>query len=176
MDLPAVAKRRLKCNEDEIKSIHVVKRSLDARPRRPAPVYVVSVEIDMTSSFRLPEWLQKDVEILSDEPAAAELFRPVINKDVPRPVVVGAGPAGLMAAYHLAVMGLKPILIERGDQAEHRKTAVDLFWRNGIFTPENNALYGEGGAGLFSDGKLTARSKDRGRQHRQPAPENGPGR
>ncbi|MBU1109486.1 MAG: FAD-dependent monooxygenase [Candidatus Riflebacteria bacterium] len=162
LDLPAAAIRRLKCNDNEIKQIHVVKRSLDARPRRPAPVFVVAVELEMTSSFRLPEWLKKDVEILDNEPAA-EPFKPVINKDAPRPVVVGAGPAGLMAAYHLAVMGMRPILIERGEQAEQRKTAVDLFWRNGTFDRENNALFGEGGAGLFSDGKLTARSKDRPR-------------
>lgn len=163
-DLPAAAARRLKCDEDEIIHIEIVKRSIDARPRRPAPIFVAAVQLEMADRFRLPSWLKKDVEVLETEPAVVNpLARPSLKSGSPRPIVVGAGPAGLMAAYHLAIMGLKPILIERGDRADRRKTAVDMFWRSGIFDPENNALFGEGGAGLFSDGKLTARSKDRPR-------------
>ena len=163
-DLPVLATRRLKCDQGEIKQIEIVKRSLDSRPRRPAPVFVVSVKLEMSDSFRLPSWLEKDVDVLDNKPdLTTSVIKPVLKGNEPRPIVIGAGPAGLMAAFHLAVMGLKPILIERGEQAEQRKTAVDLFWRDGTFNPENNALFGEGGAGLFSDGKLTARSKDRGR-------------
>ncbi|PKL41887.1 MAG: hypothetical protein CVV41_17115 [Candidatus Riflebacteria bacterium HGW-Riflebacteria-1] len=163
-DLPAAAARRLKCDEDEIIHIEMVKRSIDARPRRPAPVFVASVQLELADRFRLPAWLKKDVEVLETEPALVSApTRPSLKSGAPRPIVVGAGPAGLMAAYHLAVMGLKPILIERGDRADRRKTVVDQFWRDGTFDPQNNALYGEGGAGLFSDGKLTARSKDRPR-------------
>jgi uncharacterized FAD-dependent dehydrogenase len=75
--------------------------------------------------------------------------------------VVGAGPAGLLAAFELAEAGLNPILIERGEAAGDRSLRVEEFWRQGILNTESNVLYGEGGAGLFSDGKLTSRSKDR---------------
>ncbi|KAF1080562.1 MAG: NAD(FAD)-utilizing dehydrogenase [Candidatus Rifleibacterium amylolyticum] len=163
-DLPAAAARRLKCDVEEIIHVELVKRSIDARPRRPAPLFIAAVKLEMAARFRLPSWLKKDIEELSDELGSAESpVKPALKSGDPRPVVVGAGPAGLMAAWHLAMAGLKPILIERGDRADRRKPVVDNFWRTGAFAPENNALYGEGGAGLFSDGKLTARSKDRPR-------------
>ncbi len=166
-DLPAAAARRLKCDIDEIINVEIVKRSIDARPRRPAPLFIAAVKLEMADRFRMPSWLKKDIEELADEPVLVEsATKPVLKNGEPRPIVIGAGPAGLMAAWHLAMTGLRPILIERGDQAERRKNAVDTFWRNGVFDPENNALYGEGGAGLFSDGKLTARSKDRPRIRR----------
>ncbi|HNX77487.1 MAG TPA: hypothetical protein PKM56_17545, partial [Candidatus Rifleibacterium sp.] len=74
--------------------------------------------------------------------------------------------AGLMAALMLAESGARPLLIERGNRAEDRREVVDAFWRTGHFKAEDNVLFGEGGAGLFSDGKLTARSKDRPRIRR----------
>ncbi len=78
-----------------------------------------------------------------------------------RPVVVGAGPAGLLAAWRLAKAGAKPIVIERGEPVAERRSRVGEFWAEGTLDPESNALFGEGGAGLFSDGKLTTRSKQR---------------
>jgi uncharacterized FAD-dependent dehydrogenase len=68
-----------------------------------------------------------------------------------------------MAAHALAVAGARPILIERGEEARERAVKVARYWQDGTLDPESNVLYGEGGAGLFSDGKLTARSKERGR-------------
>lgn len=81
-----------------------------------------------------------------------------------RPVVVGAGPAGLFCAWVLAKRGMAPILLERGDAVEDRVKKVEAFWETGELDPESNVQFGEGGAGTFSDGKLTSRSKDpRGR-------------
>lgn len=77
-----------------------------------------------------------------------------------RPVVVGAGPCGLFAAWLLAEAGFRPLLIERGKPIESRVQDVEAFWERGLLDPESNALFGEGGAGTFSDGKLTARGKD----------------
>ena len=81
-----------------------------------------------------------------------------------RPVIVGAGPAGLFCAYVLAKRGVKPIILERGDRVEERVKTVESFWNGGELDTESNVQFGEGGAGTFSDGKLTSRSKDpRGR-------------
>jgi uncharacterized FAD-dependent dehydrogenase len=76
-----------------------------------------------------------------------------------RPLVIGAGPAGLFAALRLAERGFKPILFERGSTAEKRLVAINKFWRNGNLEPDDNVCFGEGGAGLYSDGKLITRIK-----------------
>lgn len=76
------------------------------------------------------------------------------------PVVVGAGPAGLFAALVLARGGAPPLLLERGRPVEERAEAVARYWREGVLDPENNVQFGEGGAGTFSDGKLTTRIGD----------------
>lgn len=77
-----------------------------------------------------------------------------------RPVVVGFGPAGMFAAYTLAVAGLKPIVLERGKAVDERLIDVERFWQGKGLDPESNVQFGEGGAGTFSDGKLTTGIKD----------------
>ena len=77
-----------------------------------------------------------------------------------RPVVIGAGPCGLLAALILAQMGFKPIIIERGKAVRARTKDTWGLWRQGVLEPESNAQFGEGGAGTFSDGKLYSRIKD----------------
>ncbi len=77
-----------------------------------------------------------------------------------RPVVVGFGPAGIFAAYTLAKAGLRPIVLERGQDVDTRTADVKAFWNGGKLNPESNVQFGEGGAGTFSDGKLTTGIKD----------------
>ncbi len=155
--------RRVACLPSQLSNLTVVRRSLDARPRNPAPVYVVTVEADLALDVLPKNAHQPGIECL-DAPADAPATRQILSRPIkPRPIVVGTGPAGLMAAYTLAVAGARPILIERGEDARLRAPKVARFWKDGTLDPESNALYGEGGAGLFSDGKLTARSKERGR-------------
>ncbi len=92
---------------------------------------------------------------------ALELERP--KGHVPlrrRPVIVGSGPCGLFAAWLLAQEGYCPLILERGAPVEERRRDVERFWQEGLLKAESNVQFGEGGAGTFSDGKLTSRSKD----------------
>ncbi|MEG2676958.1 MAG: hypothetical protein RR933_02460 [Oscillospiraceae bacterium] len=82
------------------------------------------------------------------------------NRLKSRPVVVGFGPSGMFAAYLLSEYGFRPIVIERGEQVENRVKSVEGFFRNASLNPESNVQFGEGGAGTFSDGKLTTRIND----------------
>lgn len=84
-----------------------------------------------------------------------------------RPVIVGSGPAGLFCAYYLIQAGLKPIVLERGDDVEHRLARVEDFWNGGTLDPESNVQFGEGGAGTFSDGKLNTLVKDPAGRNRE---------
>ena len=77
-----------------------------------------------------------------------------------RPVIIGAGPAGLFAAYLLAKEGYQPLLLERGKKVEDRTKDVEAFWKTGKLDPGSNVQFGEGGAGTFSDGKLNTLVKD----------------
>lgn len=76
------------------------------------------------------------------------------------PVVVGLGPAGLFCAYLLALHGYRPVVLERGGSLDERDSAVERFWSSGVLDPECNIQFGEGGAGAYSDGKLTTRIND----------------
>lgn len=83
-----------------------------------------------------------------------------------RPIVIGSGPAGLFAAYILALSGLKPIIFERGASIEKRTEETEKFFKTNVLNERTNVCFGEGGAGTFSDGKLNTGSKDRdGKQH-----------
>src|SRR5581483_9898013 len=116
---------------------------------------------------RLPEGERRLVEKAArrHKPVAVELyeepaFEPPRPGDEPlaeRPIVIGSGPAGAMAAYFLAANGYRPLVLERGRKVRERIRDVKAFDAGGPHNPESNYLFGEGGAGTFSDGKLTCR-------------------
>lgn len=156
------AAKELRCNPSALNGLKTIRRSIDARGRSPRMTVAVEVEF----SGKLPSGL-RDVEVVEQRPQSAEPQKKSAIGNRQSPIlVVGAGPAGLMVALGLAEAGLKPLLIERGEAAAPRAKRVEAFWKNGILDVESNVLYGEGGAGLFSDGKLTSRSKDRPRVRR----------
>lgn len=141
----------------------VVRHSIDAR-RKPElyDVYSVHAELrDRARETRLAEKLAgRGVRIA--EPAVYRL--PAISLSAPflkeRPVVVGCGPAGLFAALTLAECGFRPLLIERGAPIAERTADVERFFLGGKLNPSSNIQFGEGGAGTFSDGKLTTNVRD----------------
>ena len=103
----------------------------------------------------------KDPNVKISERVTYRLPEVGADKNAKRPVVVGLGPAGLLAAYALAHAGLKPLILERGKCAEERREDVKRFFDTGVLDPSSNVQFGEAGAGTFSDGKLTTGVKDR---------------
>ncbi|MBR4164339.1 MAG: hypothetical protein IKR11_12520 [Solobacterium sp.] len=144
--------RKIKCRPNDILSYEIERRSLDARKEKLHYSYSVLAEVKNEKKYlRL-----KDVgygEKITYENLHCENMKQ-------RPVVAGFGPAGMFAALILAEGGCRPIVIERGKAVEERTKDVQAFFQTGILNPESNVQYGEGGAGTFSDGKLTTRSKD----------------
>ena len=146
------AARLLKISNSKIRGITLVKRSVDARKKPDIKVvYTVDVAVDGNENKILKASGCKRASI-----APISYYKPPRTKAEPkhRPVVVGFGPAGMFAALILAMAGLKPLALERGDDAATRHEKVQKFWQTGALDPKSNVQFGEGGAGTFSDGKL----------------------
>ena len=149
------AARLLRIPEEDVLSVQVLRRSIDAREELHL-VYTVATEVRQEKQV-LRRCRDRRVSRYAPERyALPEVLSP---PEVP-PVVVGAGPGGLFAALVLARCGLRPILLERGQDTVTRQRDVETFWRTGVLDPESNVQFGEGGAGAFSDGKLNTGTKD----------------
>ena len=152
---------RLGISSDDLLDYTIFRRSTDAR-KRSAIYFVYIIDVTVRDEAKC-----LDRERVSPTPDMDYPFvAPPINEPPPapvgknRPVVVGLGPAGMFAALLLAQMGLCPIVIERGKKARARAQDVFGFWRKNQFNKKSNVQFGEGGAGTFSDGKLTTRIKN----------------
>ncbi len=150
--------KTLKIEKKDLIKVQIYKESIDARRRGKIDfIYTVDVIIENEKKV-LSKIKDKDVGISPDLEYKDITMGKAKMKE--RPLVVGMGPAGLFAALVLAQRGYNPIILERGMDIDTRTKDVHLFWKEGKIHTDSNVQFGEGGAGTFSDGKLTTRIKD----------------
>lgn len=156
--LSGLLQRRFGLRTQDVVSCRLVRKSIDAR-RKPRVKFICTVECRLTDEAGFLARFGADPDVQSVVESVAPTF-PTLRPE-PGIVIVGMGPAGLFTALRLAEYGLVATLVERGQPVERRTRDVELFWRSGALDPESNVQFGEGGAGTFSDGKLTTRVNDR---------------
>jgi len=150
-----LALKKAGVKKDNLLGYRISKESIDARKKNDIS-FVYSFTMEIPKSLRINTANVKVLEETDSEPlkyGSVELTH--------RPVVVGTGPCGLFSALTLAKWGFRPIVLERGSSVENREKKINRFWKESILDTECNVQFGEGGAGTFSDGKLTTRINDR---------------
>ncbi|HEX8199149.1 MAG TPA: NAD(P)-binding protein [Isosphaeraceae bacterium] len=154
--LPEKLAERLGVGPDAIARWRILRKSLDAR-RRDELQFVYAAEVELPGDE--PTLVARDLgpDVAPFVPERFDWPEPGGEPLAHRPVIVGAGPAGLFAGYFLALEGYRPLVLERGREVKDRVADVRRFDAGGPLDPESNYLFGEGGAGTFSDGKLTSR-------------------
>lgn len=155
-------RRQARVKAGEVERLYLVKSSVDARKR--SQIHLVStVGIQLRGGEAAEEAVLSrshgNPQVRREVPAKTEFVTGAQPLAHP-PVVAGFGPAGMFAALALARMGYCPVVLERGAAVEERVTKVQQFWQDRQLDPECNVQFGEGGAGTFSDGKLTCRISD----------------
>ncbi len=136
-------KEKLELLSPNFSDFRILKKSVDARQRH-NPHFVYSIEVAG------PQETLTQIEFHIEK---------LTQKITTKPIIIGSGPAGLFAALRLVERGIPCLLFERGSVAEKRIMGINKFWRYGNLDPRNNVCFGEGGAGLYSDGKLITRIK-----------------
>jgi len=152
--------RRLGIADQDLIDLTVFKRSYDARKKNTEITFVYIIDVSCRHEQAILSRLAGDTHI---RPAPDTGYYPVASAPedlTERPVIIGFGPCGLFAALTLAQMGFKPIVLERGREVRQRTKDTWALWRKHVLTAESNVQFGEGGAGLFSDGKLYSQIKD----------------
>ena len=150
--LPYQAARLLKLDSSAVKKVHIVRKSIDAR-KKPDVKVIYTIDVEVTGN---------EEKVLRRSGCKKASIAPIYRLQLPylenppekRPVVVGFGPAGMFAALILALAGARPIVLERGADAQTRHARVSRFFETGKLDVKTNVQFGEGGAGTFSDGKL----------------------
>jgi uncharacterized FAD-dependent dehydrogenase len=158
--LRAAVVKRLRIRDAELLELTLFKRSYDARKKHTGIVFVCIVDVKLADEAAVLTRCARDRQI---GPSPDTAYRPVAHAPATlaeRPIVVGFGPGGLFAALLLAQMGFRPIVLERGRDVRRRTQDTWGLWRRKILDPVSNVQFGEGGAGLFSDGKLYSQIKD----------------
>lgn len=159
--------KNLNISENELTDIKIIKQSIDAR-KKPEIYYIFSVIFNLKNKKYQDRLLNNKKSNVSIYKKVSYTF-PQLDKNkieenlkkFGRPVIIGSGPAGYMCAYKLAQAGLKPIVIERGEDVDKRLNSVNKFWETNSLNLNSNIQFGEGGAGTFSDGKLATGVNDK---------------
>ena len=156
-------RKMLRAGENAKLSCEIRRHSVDAR-KKPQLFDIYTVDVDTGEGFksdkkRVGKLRNKDIAVVSP----SKYSFPDAGKEIPqrRPVIIGAGPAGLFCALMLAEHGYSPILLERGRCVEERSRDIRSYWETGVLDPASNVQFGEGGAGTFSDGKLNTQINDK---------------
>lgn len=138
----------------------IIKTSIDARHGK-MPVFVSSVGFytNLNEESFVQKFKNKNITFRKNDFALPKIIKGK-TKLKNRPIIVGFGPAGMFAGLILAQNGYEPVIIERGEDVDNRVKSVNNFWKNGVLNEKSNVQFGEGGAGTFSDGKLTTRIND----------------
>ncbi len=152
IDLSKAISNKLKISSKYIGTIKTIRRSIDARKKNFLKYnFTLIAEIDFNINLN-----NEILEYIEPEP----YIKSSIKLADPNPFIIGAGPAGLFAALSLVENGFQPYIFDRGETIDLRAEKVENFWQKGILDENSNVQFGEGGAGTFSDGKLTSRTRD----------------
>jgi uncharacterized FAD-dependent dehydrogenase len=157
-ELKAALLQRLGVAAGDLIGFSVFRRAVDAR-KRSAIVLIYTLDVEVRDEKALLRRLKGDRNV-SVAPDMDYRFVTRAPANAPRPIIIGTGPCGLLAALVLAQMGFRPIILERGKVVRERTKDTWGLWRKSVLNPESNVQFGEGGAGTFSDGKLYSQIKD----------------
>ncbi|MEI6334557.1 MAG: NAD(P)/FAD-dependent oxidoreductase [Methylococcaceae bacterium] len=151
--------KRLGIAVEELVAFTIFRQGHDAR-KRSAISLVYTLDVETKNQAAILTRMQDDPHVSITPDTTYHFVTEAPKNLTSRPLVIGTGPCGLFAGLILAQMGFKPIILERGKEVRERTKDTFGLWRKGIFNPESNVQFGEGGAGTFSDGKLYTQIKD----------------
>ena len=165
VELLAGVSKKLRISKQDIISWEIIRQSVDAR-RKPELFYVYTIDVEIENENKIFKRIHDNNIMLTKRQQYK--FPPMGEQQLDeRPIIVGAGPAGLFCAYLLAEAGYKPLILERGEKARIRQAKIENFWATGVLEDNSNVQFGEGGAGTFSDGKLNTSIKDASGRNRK---------
>ena len=150
-------------NVKEVINYKIIKKSIDARDKNNI-MFVYEFDVNcLNEDIILNKVKNKDVFKSIVKEYKLNVTKTINN----RPIIVGSGPAGLFCAYMLSSIGLRPIIVERGEKIEDRVKTVEEFFKNNKLNLNSNIQFGEGGAGTFSDGKLNTLTSDKNNRQKK---------